>query len=100
MASGDRGLIGSLRAAVDAAPDDVPLRLHLAELLIDAGEQGEAVTQVASALQREPGSAAGRELMSRALGESQTERPEAPGTDFDWRQAEEQVGDGCRPRRR
>ncbi|OMI34902.1 Cell division protein FtsH, partial [Streptomyces sparsogenes DSM 40356] len=35
--SEDSPLIQSLRTAVAAAPGDVPLRLHLAELLLTAG---------------------------------------------------------------
>jgi SpoVK/Ycf46/Vps4 family AAA+-type ATPase len=61
-------LIASLTAAVSARPDDVPLRLHLAGLLLDAGRQGEAVGQVAQALQQEPANPQAQDLMRRALG--------------------------------
>ncbi|GIJ45742.1 cell division control protein 48 CDC48 [Virgisporangium aliadipatigenens] len=61
-------MIASLSAAVEARPDDVPLRLHLAGLLLEAGRQAEAVGHVAQALQREPGSADAQEAMRRALG--------------------------------
>ena len=64
----DSPLIRSLRAAVEAAPADVPLRLHLAALLLDAGAPQEAVSQVAVALQYEPGNPEARELMLRAMG--------------------------------
>ncbi len=47
-------LLSSLRAAVEAAPDDLPLRLHFAELLLGAGEHEEAVRQAAVVLQRDP----------------------------------------------
>jgi SpoVK/Ycf46/Vps4 family AAA+-type ATPase len=47
-------LITSLRAAVAATPDDVELRLHLAQLLDAAGRRDEAVQQAAAVLQREP----------------------------------------------
>ncbi|MGO4756107.1 tetratricopeptide repeat protein, partial [Streptomyces sp. 2MCAF27] len=43
--SDDSPLIQSLRAAVAAAPGDVPLRLHLAELLLTAGRHDAAVTE-------------------------------------------------------
>ncbi|MEV8533171.1 ATP-binding protein [Streptomyces sp. NPDC051211] len=66
-------LIQSLRTAVAAAPGDVPLRLHLAELLLSAGLHDAAVTEVAAALQHAPGDGAARELMVRAMG-----RPAAP----------------------
>jgi len=47
-------LLSSLRRAVEAAPDDVDLRLHLARLLADAGHRDEAVQQAAAVLQRDP----------------------------------------------
>jgi thioredoxin-like negative regulator of GroEL len=40
-------LVASLRAAVESAPDDVPLRLHLAELLAAAGDRDGAVRHAA-----------------------------------------------------
>jgi SpoVK/Ycf46/Vps4 family AAA+-type ATPase len=61
-------LIASLTAAVTARPEDVPLRLHLAGLLLDAGRRGEAVGQVAQALQQEPANPQAQDLMRRALG--------------------------------
>ena len=47
-------LLTSLRAAVEAAPDDVALRAHLAELLERAGERAEAVREAGAVLQRDP----------------------------------------------
>jgi SpoVK/Ycf46/Vps4 family AAA+-type ATPase len=44
----------SLRAAVEAAPDDVALRAHLAEVLEAAGERAEAVREAGAVLQRDP----------------------------------------------
>jgi len=61
-------VLDSLRRAVAAQPDDVPLRLHLAALLLSAGRTDEAVAACAVALQQEPGHAGARELMSRAMG--------------------------------
>ncbi|MBT2368855.1 ATP-binding protein [Streptomyces sp. ISL-10] len=66
-------LIQSLRTAVAAAPEDVPLRLHLAELLLAAGLHDAAVTEAAAALQHAPGDGAARKLMMRAM-----ENPAAP----------------------
>ncbi|SCL51924.1 ATPase family associated with various cellular activities (AAA) [Micromonospora citrea] len=63
-------LIESLSAALDARPDDLPLRLHLASLLLDAGRAGEAIAQVGQALARDPGNAQAQALMHRALGGS------------------------------
>ncbi|MEU9983909.1 ATP-binding protein [Streptomyces sp. NPDC050856] len=76
-------LIQSLRTAVAAAPGDVPLRLHLAELLLAAGLHDPAVAEVAVALQRAPGDVQARALMARAMGASGPDRrgaAPAPGT--------------------
>ncbi|HEX5405428.1 MAG TPA: ATP-binding protein [Pseudonocardiaceae bacterium] len=67
--SEDTPLLRSLRAAVAGNPDDVPLRLHLAELLLDRGLPDEAITHVAAALHRVPNSTAGRALMGRAIAQ-------------------------------
>jgi SpoVK/Ycf46/Vps4 family AAA+-type ATPase len=73
----DSPLIASIRAAVRDRPDDVPLRLHLAELLLEAGDQADAIAHVAQALQREPDSQAARALMTRAIS-SPAERAVPP----------------------
>lgn len=69
MSGEDSPLLRSLRAAVAANPDDVPLRLHLAELLLEGHLADEAVMHITSALQREPNSVFGRTLMARAVAE-------------------------------
>jgi AAA+ superfamily predicted ATPase len=61
-------LIQSLRRAVESAPADAPLRLHLAGLLLDAGATGEAITHLAVVLAADPGSGQALELMRRAVG--------------------------------
>ncbi|MBW5485173.1 ATP-binding protein [Streptomyces bambusae] len=66
--SDESPLIRSMRAAVAAAPEDVPLRLHLAELLLAAGRNDAAVTEAAVALQHAPGDPQARALMARAMG--------------------------------
>jgi AAA+ superfamily predicted ATPase len=48
-------VLESLRNAVAAMPDDVPLRLHLASLLLRAGQRDEAVRHLGAVLQRDPG---------------------------------------------
>ncbi|MFG3040392.1 ATP-binding protein [Streptomyces sp. NPDC048330] len=74
-------LIRSLRAAVAAAPGDVPLRLHFAELLLAEGRNDEAVAEAAVALQHAPGDAAARTLMMRAMGAPPVQPPApAPAT--------------------
>ena len=52
---------------MEAAPDDVRLRTHLAGLLVSAGRGPEAVTHCAIALQHDPADEDARALMSRAL---------------------------------
>jgi SpoVK/Ycf46/Vps4 family AAA+-type ATPase len=110
----DTRLIRSLRAAVRARPDDVPLRLHLAELLLDLGQIDEAVTHIAAALHREPASVQGRELMTRAMArppDAATAGPMVPvgqrrqrGDEpterhsFNWGAAERQFVDTTQPR--
>ncbi|MFI1655319.1 AAA family ATPase [Streptomyces sp. NPDC020472] len=71
-------LIRSLRAAVAAAPGDVPLRLHFAELLLAEGRNDEAVAEAAVALQHAPGDADARALMVRAMGMPAAPAPELP----------------------
>ena len=61
-------LLDSLHRAVAAAPEDVALRLHLAELLLTDGQPDAAVEHVAVALQHDPANAQARTLMGRALG--------------------------------
>jgi AAA+ superfamily predicted ATPase len=62
---------------VAANPDDVPLRLHLAGLLLDGGLTDEGVMHIASALQREPNSAPGRSLMARAMADRKARQDDA-----------------------
>lgn len=93
-------LIQSLRAAVAAAPADVPLRLHLAQLLLEADRSDDAVAEAAVALQHAPGDAQARDLMARAMGAPPPAPAQPPGTraGFDWKAAAEQVGDVVPPR--
>jgi SpoVK/Ycf46/Vps4 family AAA+-type ATPase len=73
----DEPLLASLTAAVQASPDDLPLRLHLSELLLDAGKIGEAIAQVGQVLTRDPDNAGAQALMRRALGGGSA-APEGP----------------------
>ncbi|MFF1838336.1 ATP-binding protein [Streptomyces sp. NPDC058231] len=110
--SNESPLIQSLRTAVAAAPADVPLRLHLAELLLAEGLNDAAVSEAAVALQHAPGDSDARALMIRAMGvpapAPATEAPEAPAapeqpatppsTGFDWRAAEDEIRSAVPPR--
>ncbi|SCF94684.1 26S protease regulatory subunit [Streptomyces sp. Ncost-T10-10d] len=115
--SNESPLIQSMRTAVAAAPADVPLRLHLAELLLGEGLGEAAVAEAAVALQHAPGDAGARALMMRAMGlpapadekaeQAETaetaEKPEQPAahrpsTGFDWAAAENEVAGAVPPR--
>lgn len=74
---GDSPLIDSLRRAVADVPDDLPLLLHLSEMLLDAGHGDEAVVHLASAIRLDPGSVAARSLMARALAPPASAAPTA-----------------------
>ena len=50
-------VLDSLRKAVETMPDDVPLRLHLATMLLRAGQRDEAIRHLGAVLQRDPGHA-------------------------------------------
>jgi SpoVK/Ycf46/Vps4 family AAA+-type ATPase len=91
-------LIDSLRRAVDSAPDDTALRLHLAELLLSAGKVDDAIAHCATVLSQDPSSAPARQLMTRAMtpGQPAAEDAAAEGG-FNWSAAERQVGDIAEP---
>ncbi len=95
----DDAVLASLEAAVDARPDDVPLRLHLAELLLAAGRTSDAVRHASTALAAEPDSADARAVLARAMGNP--ERPAAAAGDasggFDWGEAEADLGEVVPP---
>ena len=62
----DHNLLAALEAAVEGAPENVALRLHLAELLLDAGRTSEAIHHAAAALAIDPTSEAAQEMVRRA----------------------------------
>ncbi len=61
-------LLDALARAVEAAPGDVTLRLHLAGLLLDAGRRQEAIVHLAAVLAAEPANPQAGALMGAALG--------------------------------
>jgi SpoVK/Ycf46/Vps4 family AAA+-type ATPase len=104
----EHSVLDSLRKAVDAMPDDVPLRLHLATLLLQAGQRDEAIRQVGAVLQRDPGNSAALAMLQTPSAEravvpppqpapepeaSAAVAPEAPVGKFDWTQAEDELRD-------
>jgi predicted Zn-dependent protease len=73
----DPTVLASLRKAVEAMPDDVPLRVHLASLLLQAGQRDEAIRHVGAVLQRDPANAEALALLQRPAGPPAT--PDAGG---------------------
>src|SRR5438094_8778686 len=69
-------LVVSLRAAVEASPEDIPLRMHLAELLASHGLRVEAVREAAAVLQRDPENASALRL----IGGVEVSSPESAST--------------------
>ena len=94
----DDALLSSLLNAVAAAPDDVALRLHVAELLAAAQRVPEALPHVTHALTVQPADAAAIALLQR-LGAmlAAPATPPQPPTGFDWGRAEDQVRDIRQP---
>jgi SpoVK/Ycf46/Vps4 family AAA+-type ATPase len=108
-------LLTSLLTAVDAAPDDVPLRLHVAGLLAEHGRQAEALQHCSQVLARDPGNAEALALLQRITATMAAPAappstpppppppPSPPRPDsqrlhgFDWAQAEDEVADIAEP---
>jgi AAA+ superfamily predicted ATPase len=101
-------VLDSLRNAVEAMPDDLALRLHLATMLHAAGLRDEMVRQVGAILQRDPGNVAAMALLTEREGlqppishqgqaAPPAALPEPPASGFDWSQAESEVSDVLPP---
>ena len=105
-------VLDSLRKAIDAMPDDVPLRLHLATLLLGAGQRDEAVRHLGAVLQRDPGNAQALTLLREPAGPRDPAHAVASGEgapgqgasaedtaetgkkqQYDWSQAEDELRD-------
>ncbi|MEJ2209007.1 MAG: AAA family ATPase [Anaerolineae bacterium] len=59
----------ALRAALAVSPENVPLRLHLADTLREAGREREAIDEYRAALKLDPNSAAGHTALGALLYE-------------------------------
>ena len=101
-------ILRSLLRAIEANPDDLVLRLHAAELLLDQCRSAAAAAQCAAVLEREPDNADARRLLTRATWQLEGRPGERPGTEgtrgwqgspdsFDWRAAEAEVSDIAEP---
>ena len=62
----DPELLNGLRAAVEAVPDNLALRLHVATLLLDAGRPAESLEHSSAVLALVPGQREAAELADRA----------------------------------
>jgi SpoVK/Ycf46/Vps4 family AAA+-type ATPase len=94
----DLTLLESLRKAVDAMPDDVPLRLHLARQLLAAGQREEAVRHLGAVLQRDPSNAEALGLIG-GTPEPAVEPEDRPTVvKYDWAQAEAELSDVLPPK--
>jgi AAA+ superfamily predicted ATPase len=92
-----RDLLDSLRTAVEAAPDDLALRLHLARLLAQAGENAEAIRHAAIILQSDPTDQGAIELITHQAGSGFTNAETVGANAPEWA---EQAGPDPRPRPR
>jgi SpoVK/Ycf46/Vps4 family AAA+-type ATPase len=64
----DPELLAGLRAAVEAVPDNLALRLHVAAVLLEAGRPAESLEHSSAVLALEPGQREAVELAGRATG--------------------------------
>jgi SpoVK/Ycf46/Vps4 family AAA+-type ATPase len=87
----DDPLLATLLAAVAAAPDDVPLRLHVAELLVERERLAEALQHCSHVLGRDPSHAGAVALARRITALLAQPAEPAASEGFDWEHAEEQV---------
>ncbi len=94
-------VLDSLRKAVEAMPDDLPLRLHLATLLLRAGQRDEAVRHLGAILQLDPGNSGALALL-REPAPAAPANPDIPAErtvvtpptpPYDWSQAEDELRD-------
>jgi len=114
----DDSAIAAIRRAVATAPKDLPLRLHLAQLLVESGRPDEAIGELSVVLGADPVHRGARELMAKALGAPMAgQHPDSPAPPnspvapdptredvstpvsgaFDWTAAEDQLGDLAAP---
>ncbi|HEX4442297.1 MAG TPA: AAA family ATPase [Galbitalea sp.] len=113
----DDATLDALRRAIEAAPEDIHLRLHLGRMLLEAGRRDDAISEAAAALHRAPGDRDARRLMADAMTDTTATPPPSPpdaarGTGpaapaktptrdhepgFDWKAAESEVEDLAGP---
>lgn len=87
-------VLRSLLAAVEASPDDVPLRLHLAAVMLEHGLPAEAARQCSDVLARDPADNDALRILEAA---TQALRGNASEASVDWEAMEEEVADLAPP---
>ncbi len=80
----------SLLVALDQRPDDLALRLHTAEMMLEYGRPAAAAAQCSAVLEREPGNVAALTTLTRAT-DILKGVPEKGSDSFDWDTAEAEV---------
>ena len=91
----DAPLIASLTAALEAAPGDTTLRLHLAELLLATGDREALSVSSGTVLEQGPASTRALELITQAATPPAPGRPEPLGVD--WAELERDLDSAVEP---
>ncbi len=90
--------MAALLRAVAADPDDLALRCHVAQVLLDGGHPAQALVHVAAVLAGEPTNSVAQGLLQRAStalavpGQPPPEESAPSGAGFDWSAAEQDLG--------
>jgi SpoVK/Ycf46/Vps4 family AAA+-type ATPase len=93
-------VIREMAAAVERSPDVVPLRLHLAELLVSRERYAEALGHCSAALAQDATNTTALGLLQRcsaALAGKSAAPSQQQAAAFDWSAAEDQVADIIKP---
>ncbi|CAN5363812.1 ATP-binding protein [soil metagenome] len=87
-------ILDAMEAAVNATPDSVPLRIHYAQLLFDAGRFDDALSHAALALERDSGNVAALEIVDAAvlaITPPATDGAPKEAADIDWKRLEDEI---------
>ncbi|HET6735606.1 ATP-binding protein [Mycobacterium sp.] len=94
-------VIREMAAAVERSPDVVPLRLHLAELLVSRERYAEALGHCSAALAQDATNTTALGLLQRCsaalAGKAARTPSQQQAAAFDWSAAEDQVADIIKP---
>lgn len=84
-------VIRSLLAAIEASPGDLPLRLHVAGLMLEHELPAQAARQCSDVLAQSPGDAEALALLDRATSMLRGDPGPPAAEAFDWRAREDEV---------